>query len=117
MAISFLIAVVPAYILLALLDYADRYEKEPLRLVLTAFFWGAWPAFLIGLVVVVVFRLPIELWGRDAVEAVRVGMLAPVIEEVSKGAVLLSSFIAFAVRSIPYKMALSTAWWLALASP
>lgn len=96
LAISFLIAVVPAYILLALLYYADRYEKEPLRLVLTAFFWGAWPAFLIGLVVVVVFRLPIELWGRDAVEAVRLGMLAPVIEEVSKGAVLL--FIVYRFR-------------------
>lgn len=44
LALSFLLAVVPAYIYLAVLYYADRYEKEPLRLVLTAFFWGAWPA-------------------------------------------------------------------------
>ena len=87
LVISFFVGVVPAYIYLALLYYADRYEKEPPRLILTAFFWGAWPAFLIGLVVVVVFRLPIELWGRDAVEAVRVGLLAPVIEELAKGVV------------------------------
>jgi len=77
------------------LYYADRYEKEPLRLVLSAFFWGAWPAFAIGLVVVLVFRLPVELWGRDAVEAVRMGLLAPVIEELVNGAVLIVIMFRF----------------------
>ncbi len=95
--LSFLAGVVPAYLCLTLLYCADLYEKEPLRLILAAFFWGAWPAFLIGLAVVVIFRLPIELWGRDAVEAVRVGLLAPVIEELSKGAVVL--FIVHRYRS------------------
>lgn len=95
--LSFLAGVVPAYLCLTLLYCADLYEKEPLRLILAAFFWGAWPAFLIGLAVVVIFRLPIELWGRDAVEAVRVGLLAPVIEELAKGAVVL--FIVHRYRS------------------
>ncbi len=96
LGISWVVGVVPALILLALLYYADRYEKEPARLVLSAFFWGAWPAFVIGLVVVLVFRLPIELWGRDAVEAVRFGVLAPAIEELLKGAVVL--FIVYRFR-------------------
>lgn len=95
--LSFLAGVVPAYVCLTLLYCADLYEKEPLRLILAAFFWGAWPAFLIGLAVVVIFRLPIELWGRNAVEAVRVGLLAPVIEELAKGAVVL--FIVHRYRS------------------
>jgi RsiW-degrading membrane proteinase PrsW (M82 family) len=96
LALSFVLAVAPAYFYLAVLYYADRYEKEPLRLVLTAFFWGAWPAFAIGLIVVLVFRLPVELWGRDAVEAVRMGLLSPVIEELVKGVVLV--FIMFRFR-------------------
>lgn len=96
LALSFALAVVPAYLYLAVLYYADRYEKEPLRLVMSAFFWGAWPAFAIGLAVVLIFRLPIELWGRDAVEAVRMGLLAPVIEELVKGTVLI--FIIFRFR-------------------
>lgn len=96
LGISWVVGVVPALVLLALLYYADRYEKEPARLVLSAFFWGAWPAFLIGLAVVLIFRLPIELWGRDAVEAVRFGVLAPAIEELLKGAVLL--FIVYRFR-------------------
>jgi RsiW-degrading membrane proteinase PrsW (M82 family) len=96
LALSFVLAVVPAYFYLTVLYYADRYEKEPLRLVLTAFFWGAWPAFAIGLLVVLIFRLPVELWGRDAVEAVRMGLLSPVIEELVKGAVLV--FIMFRFR-------------------
>jgi RsiW-degrading membrane proteinase PrsW (M82 family) len=89
LAISWFVGVIPAFVYLVLLYYADRYEKEPKRLLVTAFFWGAWPACAIGLAVALVFRLPIELWGRDAVEAVRFGVLAPVIEELAKGAAVL----------------------------
>ncbi len=71
LALSFALAVMPAYLYLAVLYYADRYEKEPLRLVMSAFFWGAWPAFAIGLIVVLVFRLPIELSSSSFAFAAR----------------------------------------------
>ncbi|MFL7793799.1 MAG: hypothetical protein AB8I69_16770, partial [Anaerolineae bacterium] len=70
-------AVVPSLIYIGVLYWVDRYEKEPKRLLATAFLWGAIPAVLMALVVELFFSLPPDLIGPKALEAVRLGLIAP----------------------------------------
>jgi RsiW-degrading membrane proteinase PrsW (M82 family) len=86
---SLLAGVLPTLLYVGVLYWADRYEKEPGRLLATAFLWGAIPALLIAVIVRLLFRLPVDLLGPEAIEAVRAGMLAPLVEEALKGAVIL----------------------------
>jgi RsiW-degrading membrane proteinase PrsW (M82 family) len=90
--ISLLAGLLPTLLYVALLYSADRYEKEPKAMLATAFLWGAIPAVVVALVVRLFFRLPAHLLGPRAIEAVRAGLVAPVIEEAIKGVVIL--FIA-----------------------
>ncbi len=85
-------SVVPALIYVGALYWVDRYEKEPKRLLAAAFVWGAIPALALALVAELFFRLPPDLIGPRALEAVRLGAVAPVLQEALKGAVVL--FIA-----------------------
>lgn len=94
--ICLLAAYIPSLIYVTVLYHCDRYEKEPKRLLVYAFFWGAWPAFLVAVCVRIFFQLPVELLGQDVIEAARAGIVSPLIEESIKGAALL--FIALRFR-------------------
>jgi RsiW-degrading membrane proteinase PrsW (M82 family) len=89
-------AVVPSFVYIGALYWVDRYEKEPKRLLATAFLWGAIPAVLLALVVEVFFSLPPDLIGPEALEAVRLGLIAPLLQEALKGSIVL--FIAWRYR-------------------
>lgn len=82
-------SVIPTLLYVYLIYQFDRYEKEPLGLLLTAFLWGAFPSVIISLVVQVFFNLPPELVGPKALEAIQLGFISPFIEEAAKGAVIL----------------------------
>ncbi len=84
-----LAAVVPTLIYVGALYWVDRYEKEPKRLLAAAFVWGAIPSLALALAAEVFFRLPPDLLGTLALEAARLGLVAPVVQEASKGAVVL----------------------------
>ncbi len=86
---SLLAGLLPTLLYVGALYWTDRYEKEPTRLLAVAFFWGAIPALLVAGAVLLFFRLPADLLGPQAIEAVRAGLLAPLIEEALKGAVVL----------------------------
>jgi len=79
-------AAIPTAIYSMLLWWLDRYEKEPLWLIVVAFLWGALPA--IGLAVLFEFLLA-ESLSRDVI---RWG-LVPVIEELVKGLALIGLFL------------------------
>jgi RsiW-degrading membrane proteinase PrsW (M82 family) len=96
LALSLLAGLLPTLLYVLLLYWADRYEKEPARLLAAAFLWGAVPALLVALAARLFFRLPVDLLGPKAVEAVRAGLVTPLIEEALKGAVVL--FIAWRYR-------------------
>jgi RsiW-degrading membrane proteinase PrsW (M82 family) len=89
-------AVVPSLFYIGVLYWVDRYEKEPRRLLAVAFLWGAIPAVLLALVVELFFSLPPDLIGPEALEAVRLGLVAPLLQEALKGLVVL--FIAWRYR-------------------
>ena len=96
LTLSLLAAVLPSLLYVSALYWADRYEKEPKRLIAAAFVWGALPALLVALVVRVFFQLPPELLGPNAMEALRLGLFSPLVEEALKGAAVL--FIAHRYR-------------------
>ncbi|UCC88779.1 MAG: PrsW family intramembrane metalloprotease [Anaerolineales bacterium] len=95
-SLSLLASLLPALFYVGAIYWADRYEKEPRRLLAAAFFWGAIPALLVAIVVRLFFRLPVDLLGPEAVEAVRVGLAAPLVEETLKGVAVL--YIALRYR-------------------
>ena len=90
--IATLAGVVPALIYVGALYWMDRYEKEPRRLLAAAFVWGAIPALALALAAELFFQLPPDLIGPRALEAIRLGLVAPVLQEALKGAAVL--FIA-----------------------
>jgi len=94
--LALLAAVLPALAYVGALYWVDRYEKEPQRLLAAAFVWGAIPAVLLALVVELFFSLPPDLIGPQALEAVRLGLVAPILQEALKGAAVL--FIAWRYR-------------------
>ena len=90
--IALLAGMVPALVYVGALYWVDRYEKEPKRLLAAAFVWGAIPSLALALAAEVFFQLPPDLIGPRALEAVRLGVVAPVLQEALKGAAVL--FIA-----------------------
>ena len=90
---ALLAAVLPAFAYVGLLYWVDRYEKEPKRLLAAAFIWGAIPAMVIAVMAELFFRLPVYLTGSRALEAARLGLFAPLLQEATKGAVVL--FVAW----------------------
>jgi RsiW-degrading membrane proteinase PrsW (M82 family) len=87
---------IPTILYVTALYHSDRYEKEPKRLLVYAFFWGAWPAVAVAIGVRLFFQLPADLLGQEAIEAAQTGLLSPFIEELIKGAAVL--FIASRYR-------------------
>jgi RsiW-degrading membrane proteinase PrsW (M82 family) len=91
-----LMGMVPTLIYVGVLYWVDRYEKEPKRLLTTAFVWGAIPSMLMAAAVELFFNLPPDLIGPQALEAVRLGLVAPILQEALKGIAVL--FIAWRYR-------------------
>jgi RsiW-degrading membrane proteinase PrsW (M82 family) len=87
--ISLLAGMLPTAMYVGILYGADRYEKEPTAMLAAAFLWGAIPALLVAVGVRLFFQLPVELLGPKAIEAVRAGLIAPLIEEALKAVVVL----------------------------
>jgi RsiW-degrading membrane proteinase PrsW (M82 family) len=88
--------ILPSLTYAALLYWNDRYEKEPLRLIAAALLWGAIPAVLVSFAAQLFFKLPADLSGPLAVEALQAGVLTPLIEELLKGGIVM--LIAFRFR-------------------
>ncbi|MFZ4515442.1 MAG: PrsW family intramembrane metalloprotease, partial [Acidimicrobiia bacterium] len=92
------VALVPALFYVLFIRLLDLFEKEPLWLVSIAFLWGAIPAVVIALIGELAGSLAYStLVSADPnnVDAVSAAVLAPVIEELAKGAFLALLFVAF----------------------
>lgn len=80
----------PTALYTMVLWWLDRYEKEPLHLLIVTFIWGAVPALLLALVTeVAVGPLGLAFVGPDA----QATIVAPVIEELLKALVLIGLFV------------------------
>ncbi len=91
LAILFIIAVTWFYTWL--LWQADRYEREPRKLLLAAFFWGAVPAIVLSLILEEIFSVPMSNWvGTEFSNLALASGLAPMVEESIKGLALLGLY-------------------------
>jgi protease PrsW len=83
---------VPLYVMLLL--WIDRYEAEPVWLLLTAFFWGSMVAVFIALVVNTVNEMFVAAATNNAHMAAKFGAVisAPIVEESAKAFILFAIF-------------------------
>ena len=89
-------AVIPTLIYVVVAYWLDRYEKEPLWLLVVTFLWGAIPAIVLSLIFELVLDIPVRVLvtgaGADLVSTV---LTAPVIEEMAKAVPLLGIFLLY----------------------
>lgn len=81
-----------------ILWWFDRYEKEPLGLLMVAFLWGAIPAALFSIIAQLVFNVPISAlapYGGVEADLLFAGLIAPITEEPFKGLALLLLLLFF----------------------
>jgi RsiW-degrading membrane proteinase PrsW (M82 family) len=92
-----ILAVVPMVLYALFLWWMDRYEKEPLGLILASFLWGAIPAVILSLIAQIVLDIPVsEFFGSSlGTEVVGASLIAPITEEPFKGLMLLLLMLFF----------------------
>ncbi|MCX6031693.1 MAG: PrsW family intramembrane metalloprotease [Chloroflexi bacterium] len=87
---SFFATAIPTALWTRLVWWCDRYEREPLPLLTAAFLWGAIPAVILAVVAEGIFGVPFGGLGNELVsDVISSGGIAPVVEELAKGAALL----------------------------
>lgn len=93
---AFVAAAVPATVFSILIWILDKYEREPLPLMMGAFLWGAIPAAVGSLIAEVFFETPLLfLVGEVPTQVIGIALGAPVIEEIAKGLTLLLLVLFF----------------------
>jgi len=87
------LAVLPVPVYLALVLLIDRFEPEPIRMIVLTFAWGATIAAFAAIVLNTAGELIVsEQLGTEAAELYGYSISAPVVEEAAKGAILFGLF-------------------------
>lgn len=91
--ISLIAAVLPALIFVFIIYWVDRYEKEPIPLLMATFFWGAVPSIILGIILGILGTIPFYvLAGEGAGDVLGAVLVAPPVEETLKAMALLAIF-------------------------
>jgi RsiW-degrading membrane proteinase PrsW (M82 family) len=87
----------PMFFYSTIVWWFDRYEKEPIGLLVVAFLWGAVPAVIFSLIAQVVFDFPIKYLVQPGLQAdlLSASFIAPATEETLKGLMILFLVFAF----------------------
>jgi protease PrsW len=92
-ALAICLAVLPVPVYLAIVLWIDRFEPEPLRMIVLTFGWGATIACFVAIVLNTIGEVVVaEQLGTEAGEIYGASFSAPVVEEAAKGAVLFGLF-------------------------
>lgn len=92
--IGMVCAILPVPIYLVLVIWIDRYESEPVWMLATAFFWGAFVAVFFSFVINTASGLAVTIITNDMAAGNTFGAVisAPIVEEISKAIILLIFF-------------------------
>lgn len=84
-------AIIPMSIYLVLIWKFDRYDREPFKLVLVNYLWGALGAIVLAIIGSIILTAIASVFIKDDVQLSRFGaiVVAPIIEEITKGLFLL----------------------------
>lgn len=88
---SAIAAIVPMSIYLILIWKFDRYDREPFKLVLVNYLWGALGAIVLALIGSFIITFILSIFIKDELQLSRFSSIAvaPVVEEITKGLFLL----------------------------
>ena len=80
-------AIVPMSIYLVLIWKFDQYDREPFKLVLINYLWGALGAIVLALLGSLFFTTIASVFIKDSLQLSRFGaiVVAPIVEEITKG--------------------------------
>ena len=97
LTLAALLAFVPTMLYALMIWWLDRYEKEPVPLLLVAFVWGAIPAIIIALVLELGLDVPLQQFipGEAERDITTASLVAPIVEEAVKAIILVVLFIAY----------------------
>ncbi|MBN1875820.1 MAG: PrsW family intramembrane metalloprotease [Anaerolineae bacterium] len=86
-----LMSFAPMLVYAVILWWLDRYEKEPLHLLIAAFLWGAVPSIFLAILLEVLFDVPLLAFQDNQLlyDLMGASVIAPVVEEGVKGIALL----------------------------
>lgn len=95
--VALLGALIPTSIYVLCVWWLDRFEKEPVWMLLLAFLWGAGPAAFLSLILEVLLEIPISSLGAEglAADLVTVSISTPLVEESFKGVALIGLVLLF----------------------
>ena len=92
--VSAFAAVIPTVAYTVAFYWADRYEREPRSLLLTAFLWGAIPAVILSLISEIALGSPFVIDSTSLAAVLVEGVIvAPIVEEIAKAVALLGLFL------------------------
>ncbi|MEM7697231.1 MAG: PrsW family intramembrane metalloprotease [Verrucomicrobiota bacterium] len=94
---SVLLGIIPMVIYALIVWHLDRWEKEPLHLMIAAFVWGFLPSAVFAIIAQAILDLPIRTTEPPSltVELYSASIVAPLTEEFIKGLGVLLVFIIF----------------------
>jgi RsiW-degrading membrane proteinase PrsW (M82 family) len=94
--LSLVVGILPMVVYAIILWWFDRYEKEPMALLIAAFLWGAVPAIIFSLIFQVLLDIPISYFVEPmAADLIGATFIAPLTEEIFKGVALLLLLVFF----------------------
>lgn len=85
--LSVIAAILPTIGYVLLVWRIDRYEKEPIQLLVATFIWGAVPAALLSFVAEAFLRIPLGILGPEN-DLLAGSIVAPLVEETTKALAL-----------------------------
>jgi RsiW-degrading membrane proteinase PrsW (M82 family) len=92
------LGIIPMVIYAAIVWRLDRWEKEPIPLLIAAFFWGSVPAIIFAIIAQGILGIPVDDFPEEAsflVQIYQASFVAPFTEEIIKGIGLLLLFFFF----------------------
>lgn len=93
---SCLAALVPTVFYAGAVWWFDRYEREPLWLLVVTFLWGAIPAIIVSLIFEIILDIPLSyLVSGEGADLVSAAFIAPPIEEIAKAIPLAAIFLLY----------------------
>ena len=92
-ALAVCLAILPVPVYLTIVLWIDRFEPEPLRMIVLTFAWGATIACFVAILLNTIGELIVaEELGTEAAEVYGASFSAPVVEELAKGSVLFGLY-------------------------
>lgn len=95
---SVVFGIVPMVVYALIVWRLDRWEKEPIPLLLAAFFWGGVPSIIIAVIAQGILGIPVADIPEESsllVQLYQASLVAPVTEELIKAVGLVLLFVAF----------------------